>query len=151
MFRNFYFAGVPQIIFRILHTHESLPACTRIRPSSVVPHCTLLHWVPREYRSLPLASPVASTDTFPASHVKSTAVPVSQVASTEAIPEQPILTVLATKAIPVALIQPVMVKEAISELPAVPVVKSSQVTFIYIALLTRQIVTKQLHNIKMGK
>ncbi len=31
------------------------------------------------------------------------------------------------------------------------VVKSSQVTFIYIALLTIQIVTKQLHNIKMGK
>ncbi len=30
-------------------------------------------------------------------------------------------------------------------------VKSSQVTFIYIALLTIQIVTKQLHNIKMGK
>ncbi len=29
--------------------------------------------------------------------------------------------------------------------------KSSQVTFIYIALLTIQIVTKQLHNIKMGK
>ncbi len=28
---------------------------------------------------------------------------------------------------------------------------SSQVTFIYIALLTIQIVTKQLHNIKMGK
>ncbi len=31
------------------------------------------------------------------------------------------------------------------------IVKSSQVTFIYIALLTIQIVTKQLHNIKMGK
>ncbi len=30
-------------------------------------------------------------------------------------------------------------------------VKSSQVTFIYIALLTIQIVTKQLHNIKMRK
>ncbi len=30
-------------------------------------------------------------------------------------------------------------------------IKSSQVTFIYIALLTIQIVTKQLHNIKMGK
>ncbi len=30
-------------------------------------------------------------------------------------------------------------------------VKSSQVTFIYIALLTIQIVSKQLHNIKMGK
>ncbi len=30
-------------------------------------------------------------------------------------------------------------------------VKSSQVTFIYIALLTIQIVTKQLQNIKMGK
>ncbi len=29
--------------------------------------------------------------------------------------------------------------------------KSSQVTFIYIALLTIQIVSKQLHNIKMGK
>ncbi len=29
--------------------------------------------------------------------------------------------------------------------------KSSQVTFIYIALLTIQIVTKQLHNIKVGK
>ncbi len=29
--------------------------------------------------------------------------------------------------------------------------ESSQVTFIYIALLTIQIVTKQLHNIKMGK
>ncbi len=28
---------------------------------------------------------------------------------------------------------------------------SSQVTFIYIALLTIQIVSKQLHNIKMGK
>ncbi len=28
---------------------------------------------------------------------------------------------------------------------------SSQVTFIYIALLTIQIVTKQLHNIKIGK
>ncbi len=30
-------------------------------------------------------------------------------------------------------------------------VKSSQVTFIYIALLTIQIVSKQLHNIKIGK
>ncbi len=30
-------------------------------------------------------------------------------------------------------------------------IKSSQVTFIYIALLTIQIVSKQLHNIKMGK
>ncbi len=29
--------------------------------------------------------------------------------------------------------------------------KSSQVTFIYIALLTIQIVSEQLHNIKMGK
>ncbi len=29
-------------------------------------------------------------------------------------------------------------------------VKSSQVTFIYIALLTIQIVSKQLHNIKIG-
>ncbi len=29
--------------------------------------------------------------------------------------------------------------------------KSSQVTFIYIALLTIQIVSKQLHNIKIGK
>ncbi len=29
--------------------------------------------------------------------------------------------------------------------------ESSQVIFIYIALLTIQIVTKQLHNIKMGK
>ncbi len=29
--------------------------------------------------------------------------------------------------------------------------KSSQVTFIYMALLTIQIVTKQLHNIKIGK
>ncbi len=29
--------------------------------------------------------------------------------------------------------------------------KSSQVTFIYITLLTIQIVSKQLHNIKMGK
>ncbi len=28
--------------------------------------------------------------------------------------------------------------------------ESSQVTFIYIALLTIQIVTKQLHNIKIG-
>ncbi len=28
---------------------------------------------------------------------------------------------------------------------------SSQVTFIYIALLTIQIVSKQLHNIKIGK
>ncbi len=36
-------------------------------------------------------------------------------------------------------------------LPFVSIVKSSQVTFIYIALLTIQIVTKQLHNIKMGK
>ncbi len=30
-------------------------------------------------------------------------------------------------------------------------IKSSQVTFIYIALLTIQIVSKQLHNIKIGK
>ncbi len=30
-------------------------------------------------------------------------------------------------------------------------VKSSQVTFIYIALLTIQILSKQLHNIKIGK
>ncbi len=30
-------------------------------------------------------------------------------------------------------------------------VRSSQVTFIYIALLTIQIVSKQLHNIKIGK
>ncbi len=30
-------------------------------------------------------------------------------------------------------------------------VKSSQVTFIYIALLTIQIVSTQLHNIKIGK
>ncbi len=30
-------------------------------------------------------------------------------------------------------------------------VKSSQVSFIYIALLTIQIVSKQLHNIKIGK
>ncbi len=30
-------------------------------------------------------------------------------------------------------------------------VKSSQVTFIYIALLTIQIVSKQLSNIKIGK
>ncbi len=29
--------------------------------------------------------------------------------------------------------------------------KSGQVTFIYIALLTIQIVSKQLHNIKIGK
>ncbi len=29
--------------------------------------------------------------------------------------------------------------------------KSSQVTFIYIALLTIQIVSEQMHNIKMGK
>ncbi len=36
-------------------------------------------------------------------------------------------------------------------MPNVCQVKSSQVTFIYIALLTIQIVTKQLHNIKMGK
>ncbi len=29
--------------------------------------------------------------------------------------------------------------------------ESSQVTFIYIALLTIQIVSKQLHNVKIGK
>ncbi len=44
----------------------------------------------------------------------------------------------------------VYVKEP-SEVPADVKVKSSQVTFIYIARLTIQIVTKQLHNIKMGK
>ncbi len=37
----------------------------------------------------------------------------------------------------------------ISEVIGAP--KSSQVTFIYIALLTIQIMSKQLHNIKMGK
>ncbi len=31
------------------------------------------------------------------------------------------------------------------------VIKASQVTFIYIVLLTIQIVIKQLHNIKIGK
>ncbi len=36
---HFYFAGVPQIILlsRIPHTHKSLPARTRTRPSRVVP------------------------------------------------------------------------------------------------------------------
>ncbi len=66
--------------------------------------------------------PIASTDTIPASHVKSKKVPVSQVLSTETIPEQPMLTMFATKAIPAAFFQPIMVKEAISEFPAVPVV-----------------------------
>ncbi len=75
-----------------------------------------------EANSKPPAFPVASTDAIPASHVKSKNISVSQVLSTEVIPEQPTLTVLATKAIPEALIQPVMVKEAISEFPAVPVV-----------------------------
>ncbi len=36
----------------IPHTHESLPASTHTRPSSVVPRRTLLRWVPRSCRSL---------------------------------------------------------------------------------------------------
>ncbi len=42
---NFYFVGVLQIILlsRIPHTHKSLPARTRTRPSRVVPRRTLLH------------------------------------------------------------------------------------------------------------
>ncbi len=64
--------------------------------------------------------PIASTATIPASHVKSKKVPVSQVLSTETIPEQPMLTMFATKAIPAAFFQPIMVKEAISEFPVVP-------------------------------
>lgn len=68
-----------------------------------------------------LTSPVASTDAVPASHVESTDVPVSQVMSTEAIPEQPTLIVLTTKAIPAPLIQPVKATEAISEHTTHPV------------------------------
>ncbi len=33
----------------------------------------------------------------------------------------------------------------------ITILESSRVTFIYIVLLTKQIVTKQLHNIKIGK
>ncbi len=63
---HFYFAGVWRIILfsRIPHTHththksllartrthKSLLALTRTRPSRVVPHRTLLHWVPRYSR-----------------------------------------------------------------------------------------------------
>ncbi len=42
-------------------------------------------------------------------------------------------------------------KEGERKLVTFETTKSSQVNFIYIALLTIQIVTKQLHNIKMGK
>jgi len=59
--------------------------------------------------------------------------------------------VIAVNALEFCICAGISIKNIIQTNLLLEMIKSSQVTFIYIALLTIQIVSKQLHNIKIGK
>ncbi len=58
---------------------------------------------------------------------------------------------IAVNALEFCICAGISIKNIIQTSLLLEMIESSQVTFIYIALLTIQIVSKKLHNIKIGK